>query len=144
MDKYLPEVRSRMMTAVRSKGNRTTEKRLRALLVQAGLKGWKVQPSGIAGNPDFAFIQEKVAVFVDGAFWHGAPGFDRFPKSRVLFWREKIERNRRRDITVNKRLRVQGWSVLRFWDYELVSSRLTVMDKIGRRLKERQGKKFSS
>ncbi len=138
MDKYSTEIRSRIMSAVRSQGNRSTEKRLRAQLIQAGVRGWKVHPSGIPGAPDFAFMEQRLAVFVDGAFWHGAPEFDRFPKSRVGFWKEKIERNKRRDSTVNRVLRASGWSVLRFWDYELCSDSVAVLAKVQHRLRKRQ------
>lgn len=138
MDKFRPEVRSRIMSAVRSHGNRTTEKRLRAHLVRAGIRGWKVQPSGLTGAPDFAFFEHRLAVFVDGAFWHGSPEFTRFPKSRVSFWREKIERNRQRDQGVNRTLRQSGWSVLRLWDYELEHDPTAVLNKLKRRLNARR------
>lgn len=127
-----------MMSAVRSRGNRSTEKRLRAHLIQAGIRGWTVQPCDVVGAPDFAFPSERIAVFVDGAFWHGAPDFDRFPKSRVEFWKEKIERNRCRDRANNQALRAAGWSVLRFWDYELASDPAAVLAKIKKRIRERQ------
>lgn len=137
MDKYPPAVRSRIMSAVRSHGNRTTEKRMRAILAQAGIRGWRVQPSGVMGAPDFVFFEHRLAVFVDGAFWHGASDFARFPKSRVSFWREKIQRNRQRDQVVNRALRRSGWSVLRIWDYELERDRTAVLNKLKRRLKIR-------
>ncbi|MGH9665823.1 MAG: DUF559 domain-containing protein, partial [Bryobacteraceae bacterium] len=78
------------------------------------------------------------AVFVDGAFWHGAPAFDRFPKSRVAFWKEKIERNKSRDRAINQALRAAGWGVLRFWDYELAYDPPAVLAKIKKRLRERE------
>lgn len=137
MDKYPPDVRSRMMSAVRSRGNRSTERRLRAYLIQAGLRGWTVQPRGVVGCPDFVFEQQKIAIFIDGAFWHGAPGFKRFPQTRVVYWNEKIERNRGRDKVVNCVLRRRGWSVLRFWDYELVENPDAVIRSIRCRLEQR-------
>src|SRR5258708_11933765 len=89
MDKYSAETRSRMMAAVCSRGNRSTEKRLRAGLVRAGIRGWTVQPDGVIGNPDFIFPRCKLAVFVDGAFLHGAPRFYRIPQSRLSYWSGK-------------------------------------------------------
>jgi DNA mismatch endonuclease (patch repair protein) len=133
-----------MMSAVRSHGNRTTEKRFRALLIQAGLRGWQVQPPGIKGAPDFAFVRARLAIFVDGAFWHGCPSFGRFPKSRIAFWQEKIQRNVKRDTAVNRALRRAGWSVLRFWDYELAADSAAVLSRVKKRLAERQRNLSSS
>lgn len=126
------------MAAVRSQGNRTTEMRFRARLVSAGIRGWTVQPAGVIGCPDFAFLKLKLAIFIDGAFWHGAPGFNRFPKSRVSYWSEKIERNKRRDVAVNRALRASGWSVLRFWDYELLDDGDLIIKTILKRLRRLQ------
>lgn len=137
MDKYSAGVRSQMMSAVRSRGNRSTERRLRAHLIRSGLRGWAVQPRGVIGRPDFVFKEPKLAIFVDGAFWHGAPDFKRFPKTRVPFWTEKIERNKRRDRAVNSVLRRRGWSVLRFWDYELSEDPGAVITSIRHRLRQR-------
>ena len=127
MDRVSEESRSRIMSCVRSHGNKTTEARLRAYLVSCGIKGWKLRSQGIIGKPDFVFPKERVAVFVDGAFWHGAPGFKRFPKSRTGYWKQKIERNKKRDIEVTNRLRSQGWSVLRFWDFDLKADPIAVI-----------------
>lgn len=125
-----------MMSAVRSRGNRSTEWRLRGHLISAGIRGWTVQPD-IAGSPDFAFPEQRLAIFVDGAFWHGAPGFDRFPTSRIPFWTAKIEGNKKRDTSVNRALRASGWSVLRFWDYQLADDPTAVLEIIRKRLRQR-------
>jgi DNA mismatch endonuclease (patch repair protein) len=103
-----------------------------------------VQPSGVFGSPDFVFLKEKIAIFVDGAFWHGALNFDRFPKSRVEFWREKIERNKQRDLVVSRSLRARGWMVRRFWDYELERSGDAVVSVIRRCLVDRAVRKKRS
>src|SRR5687767_11032859 len=92
--------RSDLMARVRSAGNGTTELRLRSLLRAAGITGWRTQLS-LAGTPDFAFRRSKVAVFVDGCFWHGhACGRNLTPKRNAAFWKAKIASNRRRDIKV--------------------------------------------
>jgi len=67
---------------------------------------------------DVAFPGRKIAVFVDGCFWHGCPEHATWPKQNAEFWREKIEANRRRDADTNDRLRSLGWTVLRFWSHE--------------------------
>ncbi len=124
------------MSSVRSRGNRSTERRLRALLMRIGVRGWRVQPKEVPGSPDFAFPQEHIAVFVDGAFWHGAPGFDRFPRTNVRFWREKIQRNRARDRAVTRRLRRLGWFAIRVWDFDLANDPAAVLERIGRVIRQ--------
>lgn len=90
---------------------------LRQALWAAGVRGWRLHPRGIPGRPDLAWIGRRVAVFVDGAFWHGHP--DRYWGQSGPFWNEKIERNRRRDERVTGELVGEGWTVLRFWDFEV-------------------------
>jgi DNA mismatch endonuclease (patch repair protein) len=85
---------------------------------QNGVTGWR-RNRPIVGKPDFVFPKAKVAVFVDGCFWHGCPKCYRAPKSNVPYWRLKIERNRKRDLKVNRELRKRGWVVLRFWECRL-------------------------
>ena len=137
MDKVSKATRSRIMSRVRSTGNKTTEARLRAYLASSRVKGWKLRPSEPDGKPDFVFEAARLAVFVDGAFWHGAPGFTRFPKSRVDYWKRKIQRNKQRDIEVTRRLRAKGWAVLRFWDYELRQNPGIVVAKIKKKVQKR-------
>jgi DNA mismatch endonuclease (patch repair protein) len=96
---------------VRSKGNRTTELALGRILWAAGLRGYR-KHWPIVGRPDFAWPGLKVAVFVDGCFWHGC-SCKYLPRSNKRFWREKIAANMRRDSRVSQRLRRAGWSVVR-------------------------------
>lgn len=111
--------RSKTMKAVRGKDNRTTERRLRLGLVRAGITGWRVRPKGIIGNPDFFFPAQKVAIFVDGCFWHGCPTCGRLPQLNGAFWKAKFERNRERDKRNCVTLKEQGFHVLRFWEHDL-------------------------
>src|SRR5213076_2953638 len=92
--------RSRNMRAVRGKHCKTTEWRLRALLISAGLRGWRMHVRGLQGSPDFYFPHEHVAVFVDGCFWHGCPRCGHTPKSNVGYWKMKLGRNKVRDRAV--------------------------------------------
>jgi len=137
MDTVKKSVRSRIMSKIRSKENRTTELFLRALLVRHGFRGWRVRPADVLGKPDFVFAKERIAIFVDGAFWHGAPDFKRFPKSRIEYWKPKIEGNRRRDKLVSSSLRHRGWAVLRFWDTDLRNDSAGVIREIQRTLRRR-------
>lgn len=110
---------SKMLQAVRAKNNRTTETRLRLGLVGRGVAGWRVRPGGLKGNPDFFFPDAKVAVFVDGCFWHGCPECGHVPQKNRGFWGAKIGRNRERDRETTSELQRQGIRVLRFWEHEL-------------------------
>ena len=111
--------RSRTMSAIRGRGNKTTEARFRMALVRAGITGWKVRPRGLLSNPDFYFPDRNVVVFLDGCFWHGCPKCGHIPNTRRRFWKAKIERNRLRDRQTTLKLRVQGFRVLRNWEHEL-------------------------
>lgn len=70
-------------------------------------------------KPDFVFPKLRVALFVDGCFWHGCPRHATWPKTRAAFWKNKIETNRARDRRVNSALRKRGWVVVRVWQHEL-------------------------
>jgi DNA mismatch endonuclease (patch repair protein) len=99
------------MAAVRSRGNATTEIPLAKLLWSAGLRGYRKHWQ-VAGRPDFAWPGRKVAVFVDGCFWHGCH-CKTLPGTNTEFWRNKIETDRRRDCRVSRTLRKDGWIVIR-------------------------------
>jgi DNA mismatch endonuclease Vsr len=113
------EARSRAMAAVRSRGNVTTERRIRALLAQAGIRGWKLHPKRTPGTPDFLFPSELVMVFVDGCFWHGCPKCGHVPKTNSTYWSAKINRNRRRDRLVTRTAQASGYTVVRIWECSL-------------------------
>jgi len=104
-----------MLAAVRGKGNQSTELRLAAALRLFGPKGWR-RHLPLPGRPDFAWRRERVAVFVDGCFWHGCPRCYRAPRHNAAFWKSKVEGNRRRDRRADRQLRAMGWRVLRIWE----------------------------
>lgn len=106
------------MAAIRSRGNKATELRLVSILRAAGITGWR-RHQPLRGRPDFIFRRQRLAVFVDGCFWHGCPWHCRMPKSRIAFWNPKIARNKNRDQVVRLLLRKQGWGVLRLWEHSL-------------------------
>lgn len=116
--------RSAQMSKVRAKGNRSTEMRVAARLIRNGVRGWQRHPAGVLGCPDFHFRLKRVVIFVDGCFWHGCSRCARrMPHSRREFWEQKIGANRLRDRKVTRRLKMQGFTVLRIWEHQLNDSR---------------------
>jgi DNA mismatch endonuclease (patch repair protein) len=111
--------RSRNMQAIKSADNRSTERRLRARLAQLGIKGWRIRARELPGCPDFVFTTDKVAVFVDGCFWHACPRCGHIPRSNSAYWIAKITRNKLRDRKVSEALRLLGYGVLRIWECKL-------------------------
>ena len=128
-DVFTTEKRSQVMAAIRSRGNKATELRLVSILRAARIIGWRRHPP-LPGRPDFFFPRQRVAVFVDGCFWHGCRWHCRMPKSRSTFWEPKIARNKARDKEVGKLLRQKGWRVHRLWEHSLKNP-----DRVIRRLK---------
>ena len=122
--------RSARMSRIRGKGNEKTEVRLAKLLRREEIIGWR-RHLPIPGRPDFAFRKQKVAVFVDGCFWHRCLRCFRLPKQNRAFWKAKIEGNRRRDRSVNGRLRRVGWKVIRIRECQLKNKR-SVVERIKR------------
>ena len=118
MDTVGKAIRSRYMAAVKSRDNESTERRMLRLLRQHRLSGWR-RHHPVHGTPDFCWPKKKIALFVDGCFWHGCPSCYRTPKSNVKFWVAKVNGNRKRDRRVNRALRTEGWTVLRVWECQL-------------------------
>jgi DNA mismatch endonuclease (patch repair protein) len=110
--------RSQVMAAIRSSGNRDTELKLASLLKKYGITGWR-RNQPVFGKPDFIFRRQKVAVFVDGCFWHGCPKCYRRPRSNKKYWNGKVVRNKARDRHVNGNLSKLDWRVVRIWEHDL-------------------------
>ena len=133
-----PEVRHRVMASIK-KTNTRPELVLRAALRRAGLFGYRLHLKGLIGCPDVVFTRWRVAVFVDGVFWHGHPDYFEFG-TKGEYWDMKIANNIDRDVHVTKALRADGWVVLRYWDIDVLADadRLathvaTVLEQQGRR-----------
>lgn len=108
--------RSRCMSAIRGRDTKP-EILLRKVLWHKGYR-YRLK-NQLLGRPDIVFPAERVAIFVDGCFWHGCPKHYQKPVANASFWRNKIQKNKRRDKEVNTLLNLQGWKVLRFWEHEL-------------------------
>lgn len=119
-DVFTREKRSAVMARIRGNGNKATELRMIHLFRAAGITGWR-RNQKLTGKPDFIFRRERIALFVDGCFWHGCPKPKHapLPKTRAEWWAAKLARNKARDREVGRLLRKAGWRVLRVWECDL-------------------------
>ncbi len=113
-DIFTPEKRSWVMSRIRSKDTKI-EKAMASLLRKNKIH-YRRYPR-LFGSPDFV-IEKKVLLFCDGDFWHGYQ-YDKKKKPQKKFWREKIERNMKRDRKVSRTLRSDGWFVIRIWEHDI-------------------------
>lgn len=118
MDTLTKDERSKRMSLVRSYGNKSTELSVIRLFRAAGITGWRRNYS-LIGKPDFVFPKQRLALFIDGCFWHGCTLHRRIPKTNQEYWKNKIERNTCRDKLITNELQKKGWAVIRIWEHEL-------------------------
>lgn len=116
------------MAAVKGKDT-SPEVALRRALYALGVRGWRCHYPQAPGKPDLAWPALKLAVFVDGAFWHGHPSRHR-PGRSGCYWDEKIASNVERDRRVDAELRERGWRVLRVWDFEIRNDPVGVAHRV--------------
>lgn len=117
-DVFSKAKRSEVMSHIRGKGNKDTELALIAIFRRHGITGWR-RHQKLFGKPDFVFRRARVAIFVDGCFWHGCPKHQKTPMTNRAFWARKLAANKARDSLVNRTLHVQGWLVIRIWEHTL-------------------------
>ena len=130
-DVFTKAKRSEVMSRIRSRGNAATEMALAKLFRQNKITGWR-RNHKVFGKPDFIFRQVRLALFVDGCFWHGCPKHATQPKSNRAFWKNKFARNLARDKLVNRTLRRNGWRVIRIWECALKKNPLNCLRRIQR------------
>lgn len=105
---------------------------LRKLLFANGVRGYRINYK-LKGKPDVVFPKQKLAVFVDGCFWHKCPKCFVEPRTNKVFWKEKINSNIKRDKDVNKQLKKMGWKIIRIWEHEIKNEKIIkrkVIDRI--------------
>ena len=117
-DMFSRKLRSEIMSRVKGHGNAATELRLIEIFRSEGIHGWR-RRSRVFGKPDFVFPKSRLAVFVDGCFWHGCLIHGGIPTSNAAFWSKKIRANMIRDKVVRRHLKRTGWRVLRIWQHDL-------------------------
>lgn len=136
-DVFTKSKRSAVMSRIRGSGNKQTELALIAIFKRFGITGWR-RKQNLFGRPDFTFRSVRVAVFVDGCFWHGCPLHSTTPVNNRKFWQRKLAANKARDLQVSRKLRLDNWRVLRIWEHELTSrNEKRLLVKLRRYLPER-------
>lgn len=122
-DVFSKEQRSAVMKAVKSKNTKSTELKLIAFFKEKHITGWR-HSYQVKGHPDFVFLEKRVAIFVDGCFWHGHDCRNTKPSDNAEYWTKKRERNMQRDQEVTKRFENRGWTVIRIWECALSKKNL--------------------
>jgi DNA mismatch endonuclease (patch repair protein) len=130
-----PMARRALMARFKSKDT-APERAFRSALRTSGLTGYRLHVQGLPGRPDIVYTRWKVAVFVDGGFWHGHPALFQFG-TKGAYWDDKIRRNQERDRRVSAQLTAEGWHVLRFWDLDLLKDPRPALTTVARVLHER-------
>ena len=110
--------RSEIMKKVRSKNNTSTELKLIQIFKENNIHGWR-RNYKVKGHPDFVFLNKKIAIFVDGCFWHGHDCRNTKPKDNQEYWDKKRERNMKHDKEITEYFENRGWTVIRIWECEL-------------------------
>jgi DNA mismatch endonuclease (patch repair protein) len=116
-DVLTPDQRKLNMSRVRGK-NTGPEIKLRKLLWSRGIRGYRIHHN-LLGKPDIVFTKKRVAIFIDGCFWHKCPVCFQEPETRKEFWMKKIQSNIDRDAKVDEQLKNNGWTVIRIWEHEI-------------------------
>jgi len=127
-DVFNKEKRSEIMSKVKSSGNKSTELKLLQYFKDNKITGWR-RKLKLYGKPDFVFPKKKVAVFVDGCFWHGHDCRNTRPKDNADYWNKKISRNKNRDIEVTAHLEKLGYIVIRLWECELSKKKRELLNE---------------
>lgn len=129
-DVYSKETRSEIMRRVKSSGNKSTELQLISFFHDHGINGWR-RHYKVKGHPDFIFPKQKIAIFVDGCFWHGHDCRNTRPSDNAEYWEKKRSRNIEHDRAITDRFEERGWVVIRIWECELKKKNQTkLMEKL--------------
>ncbi|HZL78718.1 MAG TPA: very short patch repair endonuclease [Candidatus Limnocylindrales bacterium] len=128
-DVFTKAKRSDVMSRIRGRGNKETELALMKLLRRHRITGWR-RNQNVFGKPDFLFRRNRLALFVDGCFWHGCPKHCKIPAGNRAFWKKKFTANKTRDRRVNRELRKLGWRVVRIWEHDLAKRGESCVQKI--------------
>lgn len=127
-DVFDKEKRSEIMRAVKSSKNKSTEEKLIAYFKENKITGWR-RNYKVYGKPDFVLPDLRIAIFVDGCFWHGHDCRNTHPEQNKEYWQRKIARNMARDKEVTEHLERLGWNVIRIWECEFLKKNRGLLEK---------------
>lgn len=127
-DVFSSDKRSEIMRKVKPKGNKTTELQMIKVFEEFKISGWR-RHYNVKGHPDFVFPQKRIAIFVDGCFWHGHDCRNTRPESNKDFWEKKHNRNIQHDLEITQRFKNRGWTVIRIWECELKKKNIELLEK---------------
>lgn len=123
-DVFSKEERSEIMRSVKSRNTKSTELAMVKLFKDNNITGWR-RTYSVKDHPDFVFLDKRIAIFVDGCFWHGHDCRNTRPADHAEYWQKKRERNIQRDKETTERFQKRGWTVIRVWECELKKKNLT-------------------
>ena len=138
MDKLTKKQRSECMSHIKGK-NTGLEKIFRKSVSGLGIRGYRLNAKA-PGRPDMYFSKRRIAVFIDGCFWHGCPRCASFPATNIKFWKDKIKNNQKRDRAVSKELHNNDFWVIRFWGHDIKNNPDRCAEKLLSLLRERINK----
>ena len=127
-DIFSKNKRSDIMKKVRPSGNKTTEMKLIEYFSSNHITGWR-RNYKVKGHPDFVFLDRKIAIFVDGCFWHGHDCRNTRPAENADYWSKKRERNIQHDKEITALFEQRGWTVIRIWECELKKKNRSLLDQ---------------
>jgi len=122
------------MSSIRGK-NTKPEITIRRLIWSKGAR-YRIHDKTVFGCPDISNKSKRMAIFVDGCFWHGCHICYKEPKTNTVFWRNKIQRNKKRRSEVKKTLKIQGWKIMEVWEHQINKNPHALADKIVNRFSE--------
>lgn len=128
VDVFSKADRSIIMRKVKSSGNKSTEEKLIKYFRSRRITGWR-RHYPVKGHPDFVFTKDKIAIFVDGCFWHGHDCRNTKPEANKEYWDKKRLRNIEHDKRITALFESRGWTVIRIWECELKKKNLHILDE---------------
>lgn len=127
-DVFSSDKRSEIMKKVKPAGNKTTEMQMIKVFDEFRISGWR-RHYDVKGHPDFVFPKKRIAVFVDGCFWHGHDCRNTRPENNKEFWEKKRNRNIQHDKEITSQFESRGWTVIRVWECELKKKNRELLER---------------